>query len=294
MAAIIFDGKSFAQEKEVHLKAKVQELSRAKIHLKIAVLVFLEDEGSLLYTDLKRECAQRVGIMYQPTYLSLREPTSRLCELLRFFSHSLDITGVMVQKPTKKRWVEVTGGSPDEFQSWWETLTLAIDPQKDVDCLTPTNLQQVARSTNTILPATVKACVEILRESKKTLHYDDTAWKKLSVLVIGRSDIVGKPLAFYLSTVFSVVTNIGKKELQATPTIGCQYDIVICAVGVSQLITASMIKPKSIVIDVGSPQNDIDRKSVEQIAAFLTPVPGGVGPVTVVSLMENAVACISV
>lgn len=290
MSALIFDGKTFAQQKESVVAEIVTNLKSQGISPRVFVVLFHEDEGSVLYTRLKTESAERVGIVYESHSYSMTDDVAMIVRDIHKASGDPAITGVMVQKPTTRKWMEETQKSREEFKGWWETLIEAIDVQKDVDCLTKTNVEKIYTGQNTqLLPATVKACVAILFDAKKNLHISEAEWNQKTALVIGRSDIIGKPLASYLASQFSMVKNIGKRELESDPYIGKDFDVLICAVGVEQLITADMIKPGAIVIDVGAPKNDIDRESVEKVASFLTPVPGGVGPVTVVSLMENVV-----
>ncbi len=274
----IFDGKEFSQEKEKQLQIKVQELKRLGVSLRAKTFTFQEDEGSRLYTKLKAASATRVGISYEPEEFSLSDDLGMVVQTIREASVDSALSGIMIQKPSKMVWANITGKSSDQFQAWWEELTNAIDPKKDVDGLT---------LHSQVLPATVKACLSILDEAKTVLNLSDDEWKQKRILVIGRSDIVGKPLTQVLRKAGYKVENIGQQEFPKTAI--DTFDVVISAVGIPNLVTGVMIKEGAIVIDVGSPQGDVDRISVEPKAAFLTPVPGGVGPVTVISLMENIV-----
>ncbi|HSW90319.1 MAG TPA: bifunctional 5,10-methylenetetrahydrofolate dehydrogenase/5,10-methenyltetrahydrofolate cyclohydrolase [Patescibacteria group bacterium] len=271
--AIIFDGKAFAKRKEDELKNHLQNLHLPH-HPKVWALCFTEDEGSLLYTKLKKAAAQRIGIVYEPTYHSLTEDLSALKKMVSSASKDPSVSGVMIQKPAKAL---MPSGD------WWSELVSHIDPAKDVDGLT-LKIQN-PKSKIQFLPATVRAVLSILEEAKKELKISDDEWRNKRVLIIGRSDIVGAPLQKVTSNKFKVSKNVGKENFDAR-----EFDIVISATGKANLVTGDMIKKGAIVIDVGAPQGDIERASVEPKAAFLTPVPGGVGPVTVVSLMENVVS----
>lgn len=272
--AIIFDGKQAARQREAQLALKVQARKREGVTPHIRVWVFREDEGSLLYTKLKKAAAERLRIIYEPIEHSVHDSLTSIVDEIKAASSDPTITGVMVQKPSKNTWNE---------EGWWEALTTAIDPLKDVDCLTTTNLGRL----DTFIPATVRACLSILDTAQEALHVPDDLWQQKSVVVIGRSAIVGTPLAKILQNRFDSVRLIGKKELEEQPHLN--EDVVIVAVGKPNLIKGEMVNDGVIVIDVGAPQGDVERASVEPKAAFLTPVPGGVGPMTVVSLMENAV-----
>ena len=278
--SLLFDGKAFAQLKENKLREEVAILSRKGIQLRVKTFVFTEDEGSRLYTRLKKAAAERIGIIYEPVEHSLSDSLERIVKEIEIASHDPSITGVMVQKPAKSSWKN----EKMEFSLWWGELTKAIDPAKDVDCLTDTNLHSIQSGEGIILPATVQAVVSILEEAKYKLHVSDEDWEQKSVVILGRSDIVGKPLSWVLLGHHKRVDIFGKSDMPNTVR---TYDIVISAVGKEALVAGDMVPDGVVAIDVGAPKGDIEFESVEPRAAFLTPVPGGVGPVTVVSLMEN-------
>lgn len=281
--AIIFDGKKTAADTEAKLQAQVAADEAAGKHRRVVTFVFMEDEGSVIYANLKLKAAERIGIDYIPIECHLNGSLIHLTTMICYQAADPTVTGVMIQKPTK---AVFQANNPDgDFASWWKTLTDAIDPAKDIDGLT---------GKSKFLPATVKACLTILDIAKASLNISDVEWQQNKVLVLGRSDIVGKPLAERLQSSFALVDNFGKAEfsalLQSDKAKLAAYDIVIAAVGVPDLIAGDLLKEGVIAIDVGSPQGDMERKSVEAKAAFLTPVPGGVGPMTVISLMENIVS----
>lgn len=287
MACIIFDGKTFASAVENKLKERVfAGKSQGKLYY-VKSFTFEEDEGSRLYTKLKSAAASRVGILYEPEEVSLLENTGSVIQKIRELSYDPRITGIMVQKPAKSVWADVTRSDPASFDGWWNEIVSSIDPKKDVDCLTPTSLDRINKNT-ALLPATVRACLSILAEAKKMLDVSDEEWKQKKVLVLGKSDIVGRPLTYMLRSMGHNVENVGRKELpHVNPK---EFAIIISAAGSPNVVTGDMVMDGAVVIDVGSPSNDVDRSTVEKKASFLTPVPGGVGPVTVVSLMENIVA----
>lgn len=293
MKCLIFDGKKFAKAKEVELKKTITELKRNGKKFNVRTFTFEEDEGSRLYTKLKRVSAESVGISYEPQEVSLLDDPGLIIQNIREMSFDPSITGIMVQKPAKSVWTEISRQDPSQFEKWWEELTNSIDPAKDVDCLTESNLRKVYTNRSpslegVLLPATVRAVLSILENAQSELHIEDSEWKAKKILVLGRSDIVGKPLTHMLRIQGHTVNNVGRKEL---PDVAAkEYEIIVSAAGSPNVVTGDMVSDKSVVIDVGSPTNDVDRSTVERKAAFLTPVPGGVGPVTVISLMENIVS----
>jgi methylenetetrahydrofolate dehydrogenase (NADP+) / methenyltetrahydrofolate cyclohydrolase len=277
MSSYLFDGKAFASVREQELKVRVQELKDRGVSLRVKTITFVEDKGSRLYTKLKAAAATRLDISYEPVEFSLSEDMGFLVQTIREASVDAKLLGIMIQKPSKAVWTSVTRRPGDQFAGWWDELTNAIDPRKDIDGLT---------AHSKVLPATVKACLTILEEARKVLEVSESDWKQKKVLVIGRSDIVGKPLTYHLRKAGHAVENAGRTELSLYP-LPLPFDLIISATGVANLINGEKIKDGSILIDVGAPSGDIELSSVQDKASFVTPVPGGVGPVTVVSLMEN-------
>jgi methylenetetrahydrofolate dehydrogenase (NADP+)/methenyltetrahydrofolate cyclohydrolase len=299
---IIFDGYAFAQQKEAQLVERVAQLKNQGVQLKIAAILFTEDAGSQLYTRLKKEAAERAGMSYEIFSFSMTDPIEKILATVEKLNNDSAITGIIIQKPSKKRWLETMNGTAEEFISWWQKLVHPINPGKDVDGLHPTTLQAVEKGTwreeRKVLPATAKAVLSILEEAKKILSGQPLApdWSTKKFAVIGKSDILGKPLFYELRNQGYQVELLGTKELNLRKEQGqnlLDMDVVISATGASGIITAEMIKQYAIIIDVGEPSPDVNQTSVAEKAAFLTPVPGGVGPVTVVSLLENAVSLVS-
>jgi methylenetetrahydrofolate dehydrogenase (NADP+)/methenyltetrahydrofolate cyclohydrolase len=197
----------------------------------------------------------------------------------------------MIQKPSKKSWQQATGYKPQAYQEWWYRLTAGIDPAKDADCLTQTNLQRVYAGTWKIVPATVKAILTIMKIALRSPITDDRLQQK--VVVVGRSELVGRPLAAVLDQRGAHVTLCGS-QTERLDGIVAQADIVVSATGVADLIKGAWIKPGAVVIDVGSPRGDVAYDEAIKRAGFITPVPYGVGPMTVVSLLENVADILTV
>ena len=289
MKTQIFDGQALADQREQALASEIAQLPKK---LKIAAILFQEDEGSQLYTRLKREAAQRVGIEYQVEEFSLRAGVEPVLAKLTELNRDSSLTGIIIQKPWRKTWIEanrIDDANPkatrQAFTAWWRTLTTAIQPAKDVDGLHPTE--------SPVLPATVKAVLTILEVG---LNITPTNWPAdKSVAIIGKSDIFGLPMTQHLQDHGVKVDNLGSREFAQLTDSGrsLPHQVVISATGQPHLITGQHIMEGAIVIDVGEPRPDVDRSSAEGVegkVAFLTPVPGGVGPLTVISLLENCLA----
>lgn len=317
MSAVVFDGSKFALKREKALKKRVKSLGFAP---KVVSIFFAEDGGSVLYTNLKQQAAGRVGVHFHPEELSIETPMLSVQKVIRHYSREKNVQGIMVQKPKIESVAEVNEVGELGFIKWWRTIVEEISFNKDVDCLHPVNLERVYRGSWKIIPATVKAVLNVLRfglgiketdtvagsdpveqDQRKTAG-SDPAVKNKKIAVVGRSELVGKPLAYVLAQKGAEVFLCGSAGL-AAKSVGSQFveeveprdlkdvlsesDIVVSATGKSGLIKGEMVKSGSVVIDVGWPIGDVDFKSVKKKSRFVTPVPGGVGPVTVMSLLEN-------
>lgn len=257
MTAIIFDGKAFAREKEEKLVETVKKLPcRPKL---VAVLVG-DNPESEMYLKLKQKAAERLGIGFEFKKFSGENPQ----EIVSFIgekNNDSDINGIMVELPL-----------PPKFQ-----ILDSIRPSKDVDCLTTENLRLLAEGRPRFVPPTVKAVGEILEN------------RKGKIVVVGSKGSAGKGILSYLKDAEGI-----DRETKNLASVTKNADILISATGVGHLIKKEMIKPGAIVIDVGiekqsdgSLKGDVDFENAKSVASFITPVPGGVGPVTIICLMEN-------
>ena len=286
----LFDGIGFAKKREQQLKERVNQLVRQGCKPSITSIVFTEDAGSLLYTQKKLELARRVGIEFRPIFLSLFESRQRIVDEINQLNADPKVTGVMIQKPSKRIWVERVGEG--DFSNWWSSLIDWVKPEKDVDGLTPGTQKAIKAGTwleqGLVLPATAQAILLVVKQVAVT--------KENRVAIIGRSDIVGTPTFYTLKHLGYRPTLMGRVDLAERIVSNQQlkeFDVVISATGVEHLITGSMLKEDVVLIDVGEPRPDIDASSVVSKARFLSPVPGGVGPVTVVCLLENVITLIN-
>jgi methylenetetrahydrofolate dehydrogenase (NADP+)/methenyltetrahydrofolate cyclohydrolase len=310
----LFPGQAWAATHEPGLALRTRMLSLEGKKLKIAAILFTEDQGSQLYTRLKQEAAQRVGIEYQVHSFSLRDAITKVQDQLRNLAIDPSVTGVIIQKPWRQTWLAVQGvtGSKSEltmaFNTWWQSLVQLIGQGKDVDGLR--GLPAAPELGNRVLPATGRAVVEILNAIKFCRDYGvgspfelpeaaqdqvrtsiQPLWPVLTtVAIIGKSDLLGYPLTTWLQAHGLEVKLMGQRDLQTQlETEGSlqNFEIVVSATGQAGLLQAKWLSPGGVVVDVGEPKGDLDRTQLAQLSGWVTPVPGGVGPLTVVSLLEN-------
>lgn len=323
MAVIVFDGKRFALKRERMLERRIEKL---RVSPKLVSLYFAEDSGSVIYTNLKQAAAKRVGIEFHAEKVSIKDQASSIIRLIKQFASDPGVQGLMIQKPAQKFFYEVSdkgwagpGMISTLFKNlkylllleekgkgtdvWWRRLVAEISPRKDVDCLNPVNLDLVYRGRWKVLPATVRAVLSIIEVAvTRPVLVARTGLVGRSAVVVGRSEIVGRPLAHVLAQKGAKVLLSGSTGVVAESRgsqlieehrplnlaeVTKEADIVVSATGEPGIITGDMVKKGVVVIDVGAPDGDVDFDSVERKASFITPVPGGVGPVTVVSLLEN-------
>ena len=301
---IIFDGIATAQDKERELLSLSQDLQSRGFQAKIAAILFREDKGSVLYTGLKRETAARLGIQYEVFDFSLADDPTAAVAQINLLNADDSVTGIIVQKPWQQTWVRsqrVTMDITDThalahgFAQWWRQLVTAVAPTKDVDGLTPSTLEMIKtgnwQAAGRVLPATCQAVLSIIDAYSNLFLLSNSAEQgSQKVAIIGRSDLLGTPLFWVLKHRGCDVFLLGKKELKQ----GIEeknflhgFGTIISATGIEKLLKAELIDEGVCVVDVGEPKGDVDFITVSQKAKFITPVPGGVGPMTVISLMAN-------
>lgn len=260
--AIIFDGRAYARKKEDELYHKILKL---KVSPVMASILVGEDPASKLYVRLKKEAAARVGAqmdIYEfPADIS---PESLVREINRL-NRDKTIKGIMIQLPL-----------PGELEPKTAHIISHITPSKDVDGL---------REASPFMPATVRAVVSILGEAGKSVKISPDA----AVTVVGARGEVGSKLVDVLTkTGYEVVGLIRGLPDHEFKKETLSAKVLISATGSPEIITKDHVSKGAVVIDVGSPKGDVTH-DVHEVAGFVTPVPGGVGPVTVVSLLENLV-----
>jgi len=262
---ITFDGKKESAFRLEQLRQRIATLFLEQ-PLKIFSLVFEEDEPSKIYTRLKKQDAAKIGVEYEDIYVPLLTPINDLLAYIQKANTDPKVNGIIIQKPAKLLMPSA---------EWWDQLRATIEPKKDVDGLHPQS---------GVMPATARAIMEILHFAQTTLEISPIDKK---VVVLGRSDIVGKPVAQALMRQGMQVELFGRQEFAQGERELEEADIVIAATGQQNLVTSEMLKQGVIAIDAGSPKPEISPIGIEGKAAFLSPVPGGVGPMTRVCLLEN-------
>lgn len=272
MAATIIDGKALAAKK----KAQVAEQT-AKLRSRpgLAVILVGDDPASRVYVTSKRRDCEECGFYSEEFALPAATGQKSLLELVDTLNERPEIDGILCQLPLPK------GYDYDE-----QEVLLHIDPSKDVDAFHPANVGKIMIGDYDFLPCTPAGVMEMLEE-----YNIDPAGKHC--VVVGRSNIVGKPQAMLLLHKHGTVT-ICHSRTPDLAAVTRQADILVVAVGRVNLITADMVKPGAVVIDVAMNRNaegklcgDVDFAPVAEIASYITPVPGGVGPMTRAMLMEN-------
>ncbi len=282
MTAQIIDGKSLAKEVKANLKSRVSEitpkLGRAPM---LAVVLVGEDPASQVYVRSKTKAAKACGMDVTDVKLSADISNTLLQEKLSELSSNPGVDGILLQLPLPK--------GLDEF------LALqCISPEKDVDGLHPVNQGLLVRGAEGHRACTPLGAMLLIEKGRELLGKD----KNLSgehAVVVGRSILVGKPIAMLLLERHCTVTMCHSRTKDLNQEVK-RADIVVAAVGVPKLINADAIKPGAIVIDVGINRledgtlvGDVDFESVSEVAGAITPVPGGAGPMTIAMLLANTV-----
>ena len=272
MSAIIMDGAATAKKRRGEIKKKVAELKERGVNPTLAVILVGEDPASKVYVANKQKDCRRCGIQSLEYALPAETTMEELLALVAELGAREDVHGILVQLPLPK--------GLDERR-----IINAIPPEKDVDAFHPQNVGGIMIGEYSFLPCTPAGVIALLDE-----YNIDIAGK--NCVVVGRSNIVGKPMAMLLLQRNGTVTICHSR----TPDLAAETrraDILVCAVGKAGLITADMVKPGAVVIDVainakedGSLTGDC-ADDVAETASYLTPVPGGVGPMTRVMLLEN-------
>lgn len=270
----ILDGKAFANELGQNLKEKVNNLKKEGITPHFCVINIGDNPASKIYVRTKKRRADKMGIIQDIYQLSADTKQEEALTLIDKLNADPEINGVMVQLP-----------APKQIDA--DELLERIDPNKDVDGLTPINVGHLWMGDHFVEPATAEGIIALLK------HYEIPLAGKKAV-VVGRSNIVGKPMAALLLEENATVT-ICHLYTENLAEITKQADIIVSATGQAFLVTADMVKDGAVVVDVGMNHvdgklvGDVDFDSVKEKASYITPVPGGVGPLTVQFLMEAVV-----
>jgi len=273
----IIEGRKIAKEMSESLKVKVEYfIKKYKLTPKLAVIIVGEDPASLFYVKMIARSCEKTSIDFEKHSLSEKSSEEELLKFIDNLNENKKISGIIVQVPLPKHINQ-------------ERIQEAVNPSKDVDCFNPVNMGRLALGKPEFLPCTPYAVYELMKRENIVAEGKHT-------VIVGRSNIVGKPMSLIL---------LQKKQYANATLTVChsrtndlahytrQADILIAAVGSPEMIKRDMVKEGAVIIDVGT--NEIDGKLVGDVAyeevlnkvSVITPVPGGVGPITNVMLMQN-------
>ena len=280
----LLSGKTVAAHVNERVAGQVAALKKRNITPKLSVILVGDDPASQVYVRRKEKSCQKLGIESQTYRLPAKTGEEDLLALIEQLNKDPLNNGILVQLPL-----------PDHIDE--DKILLAVDPRKDVDCFHPQNVGLLVSGKPFVLPCTPAGIVEILK------YYDISTEGKHAV-VLGRSNIVGKPMANLLmqkNPQANATVTVVHSRTQNIAEITRQADIVVAAIGKARFVTADMVKEGAVVIDVGINRvdadnekgyvlvGDVDFDGVIEKVARITPVPGGVGPMTIAMLMQNTV-----
>lgn len=276
MSAEILDGKALSQSRRALLKERVTSLRDRGITPRLDVIVASQDPASLAYVNMKRRWAEAIGMIGESYEVGPQTTHSQLLEIIFRLNANSKVHGILLQHPLPPQL--------DELDA-----LIHLGSEKDVDGITPQSLGRLVANMPGFRCATPLGIIRLLR------HYALDLEGKHAV-VIGRSVIVGKPMALLLLQENATVT-IAHSKTKDLPELCQTADILVAAVGRPELIKGSWIKPGAIVVDAGYNKvegrkfdvGDVEFETASQVASWITPVPGGVGPMTVATLLENTV-----
>ena len=273
--AKLIDGKTVSASVRAQVAQEVQELKAKGLYPGLAVVIVGDDPASRTYVNNKKKACAETGIYSEEYALPATTTQEELLSLVRSLNEKPEIHGILVQSPL-----------PNGLDE--EAVIEEINPQKDVDAFHPQNVGRIMIGNFHFLPCTPAGVIELIRSQGIEI-----AGKRC--VVIGRSNIVGKPMAMLLLHNHGTVT-ICHSKTRDLAEICREADILVAAVGRPKFVTENMVKPGAVVIDVGMDRDengklcgDVDFVNVEPKAGYITPVPGGVGPMTIAMLLRNTV-----
>ena len=273
--AVIIDGKELARKTRSNLKIDCEELKKKGIIPKLAVILVGDDKASKVYVRNKNKACEDVGIEFEEHILETEITQKQLIDLIEELNNRKDINGILLQSPIPAH-LDIN----EAFRK--------IAPEKDVDGFNPVNVGKLSLNQDTFVSCTPYGIMKMFEEYKIDLEGKD-------VVIIGRSNIVGKPLIQCCLNKNATVTVCHSKTKNLKEHVK-RADVVIAAIGKSKFITEDMIKDGAVVIDVGINRGedgkltgDVDFENVEKKVSYITPVPGGVGPMTIAMLMNNVI-----
>ena len=271
----LIDGKALATEVRASLKNDVQELKSKGITPILAVILVGDDKASQIYVRNKNKACQDVGIKYEEFLLDKDTTMEKLLSLIETLNNREDVYGILLQSPLPKHL-----NADEAFRK--------ISPEKDVDGFNPVNVGRLCLKQDGFVSCTPAGIMKMFEKYNINLEGKNA-------VVLGRSNIVGKPMSLCLLNNDATVT-ICHSKTQNLAEITKNADILVVALGKPKFVTKDMVKDGAVVIDVGMNRNeegklvgDVDFENVKQKVSYITPVPGGVGPMTIAMLMNNVI-----
>ena len=269
--AQIMDGKAYSKEILAQIKLKVEKLQKKP---SLAVILVGNDTASQIYVNNKEKTAQELGFISKTCHLKENTSSNELKDLILNLNLDEDTDAILLQLPLPKHLM------PQEFIE-------LIDPKKDVDGFHPINCGRLLTNSNPYaVSCTPKGIIKLLKKYNVEIQGANT-------VVIGRSNMVGKPLSQLLLAQNATVT-VAHSKTKNLPEITQKADILISATGIKGLVTRDFVKSGAVVVDVGISRDengkikgDVEFEEVSKVASLITPVPGGIGPMTIAMLMEN-------
>ena len=278
--AQIIDGKQISAAVKAEVAKEVAALKEKGIQVGLAVVIVGNNPASRVYVNNKKKACAVCGIESYEYALPEDTTESELLALVEQLNHDPKVNGILVQLPV-----------PPQIDD--HRIIAAIAPEKDVDAFTEGNVGKIMIGEYNLLPCTPAGCLDLIDSTGVSIEGKNC-------VVIGRSNIVGKPMAMLLLHHNGTVT-ICHSRTKNLREICSQADILVAAVGKAGFVTADMVKEGAVVIDVGMNRNaegklcgDVDFEAVEKKAGYITPVPGGVGPMTIATLMRNTLTAAKV
>jgi methylenetetrahydrofolate dehydrogenase (NADP+)/methenyltetrahydrofolate cyclohydrolase len=298
MTATFIDGTKIAEDIKAEVSAEVKALKEKNIHPGLAVILVGDDAASSSYVGMKARTCEKLGIVSRKLTLPAAMTTSELMRQVQALNEDDAIDGILIQLPLPKH--------VDKHR-----VLESVDPKKDVDGFHSSNLGSLLLGHEALVACTPLGVMTLLERSGVKLE-------GMNAVVLGRSDDVGKPQAVLLMHANATVT-ICHSKTRNLPDVVRGADLIVAAIGRTALVTADMVKPGAVVIDVGTNKvsdraqmerlfgkdearwkdfekrgyvwaGDVDERSVKEVASLLTPVPGGVGPMTIATLMKNTLS----
>ncbi|WMI80739.1 bifunctional 5,10-methylenetetrahydrofolate dehydrogenase/5,10-methenyltetrahydrofolate cyclohydrolase [Anaerotignum sp. MB30-C6] len=273
MTAQLIDGKLISGQIKQEAAVEAAEIKAQGVTPCLAVVLVGNDSASQVYVNNKKKACEAVGIRSVSYELAEEATEEELLQLVAKLNADETVNGILVQMPLPKQIDE-------------DKVILAIDAKKDVDCFHPINVGLLHTGGKGFLPCTPAGIIELIKRSGHTIQGQNC-------VIIGRSNIVGKPVAMLLMKENGTVTICHSKTRNLVEI--CRgADIIVSATGKVNTVTADMVKAGAVIIDVGMNRNeagklcgDVDFENVKDVAGAITPVPGGVGPMTIAMLMKN-------